>query len=281
MRGELLGLVSRRSLHSIPLVIGVSLIAFGIMHLAPGGPLAVYTLNPRSPSPILSASASRSGSISRSTSSISAWVKSMLTGTWGYTLFGGRPVLDVSSSGCRRRCCLMGTSMALAMRDRHALGMLGAVQAQLDLRLSGDDRRDARALLSDILVRSDGDLHLCHQTALAALRRDVFARRGGQSAGSAAPSRPAGDGADPGAGRDLEPICAVELPRRHPAGLHPHGADRRASARGQRARATPSPMPSSRSSRFSAFSFRYYSRVPSSPRRFSAGREWVGCSLMR
>ena len=42
----MLKFIFRRLLQSIPLVIGVSIIAFGLMHLAPGGPLAVYTLNP-------------------------------------------------------------------------------------------------------------------------------------------------------------------------------------------------------------------------------------------
>ncbi len=42
----MLKFIFRRLLQSIPLVIGESIIAFGLMHLAPGGPLAVYTLNP-------------------------------------------------------------------------------------------------------------------------------------------------------------------------------------------------------------------------------------------
>ena len=38
--------IGRRLLQSVPLLIGVSIIGFALMHLAPGGPLAVYTLNP-------------------------------------------------------------------------------------------------------------------------------------------------------------------------------------------------------------------------------------------
>ncbi|RLC15293.1 MAG: diguanylate cyclase, partial [Deltaproteobacteria bacterium] len=38
--------IIKRLLQAIPLLIGVSIIAFSIMHLAPGGPLSVYTLNP-------------------------------------------------------------------------------------------------------------------------------------------------------------------------------------------------------------------------------------------
>jgi peptide/nickel transport system permease protein len=42
----MLSYIGRRLLQAIPLLIGVSIIGFGLMHLAPGGPLAVYTLNP-------------------------------------------------------------------------------------------------------------------------------------------------------------------------------------------------------------------------------------------
>ncbi len=42
----MLSYICKRVLQAIPLLIGVSLIGFALMHLAPGGPLAVYTLNP-------------------------------------------------------------------------------------------------------------------------------------------------------------------------------------------------------------------------------------------
>ena len=42
----MLSYIGRRILQAIPLLIGVSIIGFALMHLAPGGPLAVYTLNP-------------------------------------------------------------------------------------------------------------------------------------------------------------------------------------------------------------------------------------------
>ena len=42
----MLNYITRRLLQAIPLLIGVSMIGFGLMQLAPGGPLAVYTLNP-------------------------------------------------------------------------------------------------------------------------------------------------------------------------------------------------------------------------------------------
>ncbi|WP_312796933.1 ABC transporter permease [Tianweitania sp.] len=124
----MLGYVVRRILHSIPLVFGVSVIGFGIMHLAPGGPLSVYTLN----------GSITAADIERLRVSLGlnqplhvqyfGWVKSMLEGSWGYTLFGGRPVLDVILERLPATILLMGTSTALAVLIGTLLGVLGAVR---------------------------------------------------------------------------------------------------------------------------------------------------------
>ena len=41
-----LGFIVRRILGAIPLLFGISLILFAIVHFAPGGPLDVYADNP-------------------------------------------------------------------------------------------------------------------------------------------------------------------------------------------------------------------------------------------
>ncbi|MDX3924620.1 MAG: ABC transporter permease [Shinella sp.] len=128
MRGELLGYVVRRILHSIPLVIGVSIIGFGIMHLAPGGPLSVYTLNPSITAEDIERLRVALGLDKPVYVQYLGWVKSMLSGSWGYTLFGGRPVLGVIVERLPATILLMGTSLALAMTIGTLLGVLGAVR---------------------------------------------------------------------------------------------------------------------------------------------------------
>lgn len=128
MRGELLGYVVRRIAHSIPLVIGVSIIGFSIMHLAPGGPLSVYTLNPTITAADLDRLRASLGLDQPLYVQYFGWVKSMLQGTWGYTLFGGRPVLDVILERLPATLILMGTSLALSMIIGTLLGVLGAVR---------------------------------------------------------------------------------------------------------------------------------------------------------
>lgn len=128
MRGELLGYVVRRIAHSIPLVIGVSIIGFCIMHLAPGGPLSVYTLNPTITAADLDRLRVSLGLDRPLHIQYLGWVKSMLQGTWGYTLFGGRPVLEVILERLPATLLLMGTSLAFSMVIGTLLGVLGAVR---------------------------------------------------------------------------------------------------------------------------------------------------------
>lgn len=128
MSGDVLSYAFWRIIHSIPLVIGVSIIGFGIMHLAPGGPLAVYTLNPTITVTDIERIKVALGLDQPIHIQYLTWAKSMLTGTWGFTFFGGRPVLEVIVERLPATMILMGTSMALAMLIGTAIGMLGAVR---------------------------------------------------------------------------------------------------------------------------------------------------------
>lgn len=128
VRGDLLGYILRRIVHSIPLVIGVSIISFGIMHMAPGGPLAVYTLNATITAADIERLRVALGLDQPLYVQYLGWAKSMLSGSWGYTLFGGRPVLEVIVERLPATFLLMGTSLALAMIIGTLLGVLGAVR---------------------------------------------------------------------------------------------------------------------------------------------------------
>jgi peptide/nickel transport system permease protein len=128
MGGDVLSYAFWRIIHSIPLVIGVSIIGFGIMHLAPGGPLAVYTLNPTITVTDIERIRVALGLDQPVHIQYLTWAKSMLTGTWGFTFFGGRPVLEVIVERLPATMILMGTSMALAMLIGTAIGMLGAIR---------------------------------------------------------------------------------------------------------------------------------------------------------
>lgn len=118
----------RRLIFSVPLLAGVSIIAFGLMHLAPGGPLAVYTLNPTIQAQDIDRIKSALGLDQPLHIQYLKWAYGMFTGTWGTTFFGGRPVLDVILERVPATVVLMGSSLALAIVIGVAIGMLGAVR---------------------------------------------------------------------------------------------------------------------------------------------------------
>ena len=118
----------RRLLQSVPLVIGVSIIAFGLMHLAPGGPLAVYTLNPTIQAQDIERIKTALGLDQPFHIQYVKWAYGMFTGTWGHTFFGGRPVLHVILERVPATLLLMGSALSLAILIGTLVGMLGAVK---------------------------------------------------------------------------------------------------------------------------------------------------------
>jgi peptide/nickel transport system permease protein len=117
-----------RLLQAVPLVVGVSLIGFGLMHLAPGGPLAVYTLNAGIGGQDIERIRVIFGLDQPVYVQYWRWASNMLMGDWGRTFFGGRPVLDVILERLPATLILMGCSLSVAIVLGLAIGILGAVR---------------------------------------------------------------------------------------------------------------------------------------------------------
>lgn len=120
--------VLHRAIQAVILLVGVSVIGFGLMHLAPGGPLAVYTLNPTVTSQDITRITHIYGLDQPVYVQYVKWVSGMLTGNWGFSFFGGRPVLDIVFERVPATLELMGTSIALAIIIGVSIGILGAVR---------------------------------------------------------------------------------------------------------------------------------------------------------
>lgn len=88
------GYVFRRLLGAIPLLLGISLILFTIVHLAPGGPLDMYAENPAVSKEALQQIAVAYGLDKPVPVQYLMWLKSMLVGDWGYSIRTGRPVFS-------------------------------------------------------------------------------------------------------------------------------------------------------------------------------------------
>ena len=120
--------IIRRLLQAIPLLVGVSLLGFGMMQLAPGGPLAVYTLNPTVNTQDIERIRHIFGLDQPVYIQYLKWAQGMFTGNWGYSFFGSRPVRDVIFERIPATMELMGTAMAFAILMGILIGTLGAVK---------------------------------------------------------------------------------------------------------------------------------------------------------
>ncbi|MBW2093743.1 MAG: ABC transporter permease [Deltaproteobacteria bacterium] len=120
--------ILKRLVQAIPLLIGVSIIGFAMMHLAPGGPLAVYTLNPTITAQDIARIKQIFGLDQPMYIQYFKWAYGMFTGNWGYTFFGGRPVLNVILERVPATFILMGSGMSLAVIIGMLIGILGAVR---------------------------------------------------------------------------------------------------------------------------------------------------------
>ena len=118
--------IIKRLLQAIPLLIGVSIIAFSIMHLAPGGPLSVYTLNPSITAQDIDKIKVILGLDQPIHIQYVKWAGGMFTGNWGTTFFGGRPVFDVIVERIPATFLLMGSAMSIAIIVGMCTGVLGA-----------------------------------------------------------------------------------------------------------------------------------------------------------
>jgi peptide/nickel transport system permease protein len=118
----------RRLFHAVPLMIGVSIIGFGLMHLAPGGPLAVYTLNPTITAQDIERIKVVFGLDQPVHVQYVKWAMGMFTGSWGYTFFGGRPVLVVILERVPATLLLMGSALSIAIVVGMFVGILGAIR---------------------------------------------------------------------------------------------------------------------------------------------------------
>src|SRR5262249_39183286 len=104
-----------RLVQSAILLLGVSIVGFALMHLAPGGPLAVYTLNPTVTAQDIERIKVLFGLDQPVYVQYLKWVGGLLSGNWGYSFFGGQQVREIVLDRLPATFLLMGTSLALAL----------------------------------------------------------------------------------------------------------------------------------------------------------------------
>ncbi|WP_193337263.1 ABC transporter permease [Devosia beringensis] len=122
------GYVLRRLLSAIPLLLGISVILFAIIHLAPGGPLDMYTENPAVSKEALAQIAAAYGLDQPVPVQYFLWLKSMLLGDWGYSIRTGRPVLAEIVLRLGPTLELGGLALILSLAIAIPLGIVSAAR---------------------------------------------------------------------------------------------------------------------------------------------------------
>ena len=117
-----------RLVQSAILLVGVSAIGFALMHLAPGGPLAMYTLNPTVTAQDIERIKVQFGLDQPVAVQYFKWAAGMFTGNWGYSFFGGEPVRAIVFGRLPATFELMGSALCVSLIIGVAVGVVAAVR---------------------------------------------------------------------------------------------------------------------------------------------------------
>ncbi len=120
--------VFKRLLGTIPLLLGISLILFAIVHFAPGGPLDVYADNPSVSKEALEQIAKAYGLDQPAYIQYFLWLKAVIVGNWGYSIRTGRPVLTEILLRLRPTFELGGLALLFSLVVAIPLGILSATR---------------------------------------------------------------------------------------------------------------------------------------------------------
>lgn len=121
-----LSFIVRRILGAIPLLLGISVILFAIVHFAPGGPLDIYADNPSVSKEALEQIAARYGLDQPVPVQYFLWLKAMLVGDWGFSIRTGKPVLGEIASRLGPTLELGGLSLLISLLIAVPLGVISA-----------------------------------------------------------------------------------------------------------------------------------------------------------
>jgi peptide/nickel transport system permease protein len=120
--------LTSRLAQSLLLLLLVSMIAFGLLHLAPGGPLAQFAQTPGMTDADLARIAHQMGLDRPLPQQYLEWLLRLLAGEWGRSYRDDQPVLVVIGSHLGPTFELMATSLIMAILAGSWIGVLGAIR---------------------------------------------------------------------------------------------------------------------------------------------------------
>jgi peptide/nickel transport system permease protein len=120
--------IARRILHTLPLLLGVTLAAFGIMQLIPGNPMHVMA-NPQITDPQSVIRMERElGFLDPWPVQYLRWLRQLATGNLGYSYLTGKPVASVLGENLPRTLLLGVTAIVVSFAIAVPLGVISALR---------------------------------------------------------------------------------------------------------------------------------------------------------
>lgn len=116
-----------RLLQSAVLLLLASFSSFMVMHLAPGGPLAVYARNPRVSAATLALLAHRLGLDQPLWVQYVRWLTGWVQGQWGYSISTGMPVTQMLAAHLAATGSLMLGGLVVASVVGISVGLIGSL----------------------------------------------------------------------------------------------------------------------------------------------------------
>lgn len=120
--------IARRFLSSIPLLIGISIILFGVLNLAPGGPTDVYAEIPGVSAEVIANLKKELGLDQPVPIQYVRWLGAAVRGEWGYSIRTGRRVSIDVTERIPATLMLGGTAFLLALLGAIPLGIMSALR---------------------------------------------------------------------------------------------------------------------------------------------------------
>ncbi len=120
--------IVRRLLGTLPLLIGVSIVVFGLLHMIPGGPLSVYLDNPFITGDDIALLKRQLGLDRPLHMQYLAWFGGFARGQWGASFSSGERVIRLIAARVPATLTLMGTSLLLAIAIAVPAGVYSAVR---------------------------------------------------------------------------------------------------------------------------------------------------------
>ena len=118
----------RRLLISVPVLLGISLVLFAILALAPGDPFGELALNPNIPPEVRLNLRQQFGLDDPLVVRYGRWLTAMLRGDWGYSFVSRLPVQQLILQRLPTTLFVLGSAYVLALVLALPIGILSAVK---------------------------------------------------------------------------------------------------------------------------------------------------------